>query len=163
MVVILKTSNKKFPDKKEYKGYLVEVSLPKNYSGKIGKAISKQSEDMNNRIGKDNQYICLTQSETFEILENLNLDPFRPELPLLFILDKHPSEVEEKDELVMLKLGNLEGKRDLNMVLDEIVHLMVEDKFLENSTNDERKDMLLERFEEIPEVSVTVVSSLIFN
>lgn len=159
----MKSSVSAFPQSGNYERYVVEVKLPKQFSNKVSKALASESRDMDSALGDRNLYVKLGEKETFNLLEHLNLDPFEPELPLLLLLDKHPSEVKESDEEVMIKLGAIEREKDVAIVLDEICNLMKDENFMKKLSSDERREKLIESFEEVPKVVVTLVSSVLFD
>ena len=141
-----------------YDAYIVEVGLPKRFSDDIGETLVSTSEKMNKELGENHLYLKLTEDETFSMLDSLDLDPFKPELPIILVLDRHPSEVKSGDEEVMIKLGALERDQDVRIVLEGIQTLLEEDGFMTDSTSSQRKDKLNEEFEDIEGIVVTLTS-----
>lgn len=159
----MEKSTSTFSQSESYDGYVVEVRLPKQFSNEISDALAAESSEMDSSLGDRNRYFSLDEKETLDLLEYLNLDPFEPELPLLLLLDKHPSEVKKSDEEVMIKLGAIEKKQDVSIVLEEICKLMEDKNFMKKLSPEERRKKLVDSFEEVPEVGVTLVSSILFD
>lgn len=159
----METTGSEISDSRKYDGYIVEVSLPSRFSGDVGEALVSESEDMNSRLQDDYLYMSLNENETFSMLDHLDLDPFKPELPLLLVLDKHPLDVEDTDEEVVIKLGALERENDIGLVLDGVLDCLENDEFMKGFTSGERKDELLEVFEDIAGVKVLLISTVLMD
>lgn len=162
-MVKIEGSTNNVPQSGGYDGYLVEVRLPKQFSNEISETLASKSNMLESSLGNRNLYMSLGEKETFDLLEHLDLDPFEPELPLLLLLDKHPSEVKKSDEEIMIKLGAIEREQDVSIVLEEICNLMKDKNFMAKLSSEERQEKLIESFEEVPKVAVTIISSILFD
>ncbi len=143
---------------KDYEGYLIEVSLPPSFANEISKVLENETADLDSQLGEKNHFIRLSDRDTLNILDRLNLDPFKPELPGLLLLDKPLEEVAEGEEEVLIKLGALERNDDVSPIIDEICRLMKTDEFMDNLSSNQRRKKLNDSFEEYPEVIVSLVS-----
>lgn len=142
----------------DFEGYIVEVSLPASFQNDISKSLADESSNIGAKLGKKNGYKKLNERDTLDILEELELDPLKPELPVLLLLDKHPNEIGEKDEVVLVKLGGLERSKDVSTVLDKICRLMKTKNFTKKLSPKQRRRKLNDSFEDIPSVGVSLVS-----
>ncbi|GEM_PF-2516816 len=148
-----------FSDIEEHDGYIVEISLPPTFSNEISENLNESSLELNERVGKDNAYIKIGPGRTFDILEDLDLDPFKPELPALLILDKHPKDVKKGDKLVLIKLGALERPKDVPLVLEEMYRLMNTEGFMRNLSLRQKRERFSKAFEDFSKVGVSIVST----
>lgn len=143
------------------KGYIVEVSLPASFKNDISKTLANETSDMEAKLGRENGYIKLNDQDTLDLLEELELNPLKPELPVLLLLDKHPDEILGKDEIVLVKLGGLERSKDVSIVLDKICQLMRTENFTKELTPKQRTRKLNDSFEDLSHVGVSLVSPTI--
>lgn len=154
-------SERYLSESKNYEGYLIEVSLPPSFANEISKVLENETIDIDSRLGEKNHYIKLSERETLNLLDGLNLDPLKPELPGLLLLDKPLREVAEGEKEVLIKLGALEKVNDVSVIIDEICGLMKTDEFMRELTSDQRRKKLKKAFEEYPEVVVSLVSPIL--
>ncbi|KXA92192.1 hypothetical protein AKJ66_04555 [candidate division MSBL1 archaeon SCGC-AAA259E22] len=147
-----------FSDIDRYDGYLIEISLPAAFANAISRSLAESTKNLKSKLGQNNVYIKLGESQTFDILEDLDLNPLEPELPALLLLDKHPEELKDTDEVILVKLGALEKSKEVPLVLDEICQLMNEKDFLSNFSLDQKIRKLKESFEDYTNVGVSLAS-----
>lgn len=148
-----------FSDIDDHEGYIIEVSLPPQFSDEISESLAESSLEMSTKLGEDNIYITIGESRTFDILEDLNLDPFKPELPALLLLDKHPKDVKKEDRLILIKLGALEQAKEVPIVLDELCRLVNTEGFMSDLSSNQKRRRLVEAFKDLSNVGVSLVST----
>lgn len=154
-------SERYLSESKNYEGYLVEVSLPPSFANEISKVLENEMKDIDSRLGDKNHYVKLNDKETLNILDGLNLDPLKPELPGFLLLDKPLREVAEGEKGVLIKLGTLEKVDNVSVIIDELCSLMKTDEFMRDLTSNQRRKKLKKAFEEYPEVVVSLVSPIL--
>ncbi|KXB08694.1 hypothetical protein AKJ56_00595 [candidate division MSBL1 archaeon SCGC-AAA382N08] len=147
-----------FPEIGNHDGYVVELSLPPAFANDISDSLVRSSGEMDMKLGEKNAYVKLDEGRTFDILENLNLDPLKPELPALLLLDKKPEDIEKSDELVLVKLGALKKANDVPLILEELAQLVKNEEFMHNLSSNQKQKKLKETFKDISNVVVTLVS-----
>lgn len=93
-----------------------------------------------------------------ELLEVLGLEWNPVYMPWLLVLEDHPKKVEEGDQAIVFRLGNLDNADQIKDVTDELVAASREADALRKLTWEQRKEEFMDKIPVLKETAKMVIA-----
>lgn len=141
-----------------YNAYVIEVLPPDNLSDEMTRRLSTNREEIGEILGGDNVYVNVRDRNEIEELferQEVDTDQVGYSMPWLFILDKHPSDIDTTDFFLIIELGELENSKDMMNVIRMVGEHINDDDFM-MKLNWKQKERKLKK--SLPEIAGLTLS-----
>lgn len=147
-----------------YDAYVIELSDRSGYENEITRALDRNFGQIGRNLGENQVYVREYETEVSDFLfERLDKDPFGLDLPALLILDKHPAQLDENDECILIELGDFNSEREVTRIMSLIQGHLKNEDFMTSLTWNQRKQRIKNALQTIVapgQIAISVLSLL---